>query len=70
MLFKECREFNPIDNGTSVSFYFEGCHNVLTDKIERNHDVLLGLTISVLTVMFFSLLLSFALILFPEALML
>ena len=56
-----CREANPSDDGTVMGYYFKGCYTAFTDKIEDNQDLVVGLTIAVVAVMFLNILFSFAL---------
>jgi len=58
---KACREANPSDDGTILGYYFKGCYTAFTDKIEDNQDLVVGLTIAVVAVMFLNILFSFAL---------
>jgi len=59
---EDCRKSNPNDaDGQSVGYYFKGCYTAVTDQIESNQDLVVGLTIAVVAVMFLNILFSFAL---------
>jgi len=56
-----CRADNPTDDGTNSGFYLKGCYTAFTDKIESNQDLVIGLAIGIVAVMFLNILFSFAL---------
>merc|ERR1711936_502918 len=56
---EECRQ--NIDGPDSTSYYFEGCYTAITDEVKENQNVLVGVAIGVVVVMFLNMLLSFAL---------
>jgi len=56
-----CRADNPTDDGSISGFYFKGCYTAFTDKIESNQDLVIGLAIGIVAVMFLNILFSFAL---------
>jgi len=56
-----CRADNPNDDGSQSGFYFKGCYTAFTDKIESNQDLVIGLAIGIVAVMFLNILFSFAL---------
>merc|ERR1711915_176634 len=59
---EDCRKANPNDDdGESVGFYFKGCYTAITDTIESNQNLVVGMAIAVVAVMFLNILFSFAL---------
>lgn len=56
---EECRQ--NIDGPDSTSYYFEGCYTAITNQVKENQNVLVGVAIGVVVVMFLNMLLSFAL---------
>jgi len=55
---KRCREL-PAGEG-SEEFYFAGCYTMFKDKIEDNQNVVVGVAIGVVVVMFLNMMFSFA----------
>jgi len=52
-----CRESN---DKTSAMYRFEGCYTKIVNKIEDNQDIVVGVAIGVVVVMFLNMLFSFA----------
>jgi len=55
----ECRM--SMDGPLSATYYFEGCYTKMKEQVEENQNVLVGVAIGVVVVMFLNMLFSFAL---------
>jgi len=56
---RACRE--STDGSDSKTYYFEGCYTAMKKQVEDNQNVLVGVAIGVVVVMFLNMLFSFAL---------
>jgi len=56
---KACRESTHSAPGDK--YYFEGCYTVMKDQVEENQNILVGVAIGVVVLMFLNMLFSFAL---------
>jgi len=56
---KACRESTQSAPGDK--YYFEGCYTVMKDQVEENQNILVGVAIGVVVLMFLNMLFSFAL---------
>jgi len=54
-----CRK--SLDGPQSATYYFEGCYTAMKRQVEENQNVLVGVAIGVVVVMFLNMLFSFAL---------
>jgi len=54
-----CRK--SVDGPLSATYYFEGCYTAMKKQVEENQNVLVGVAIGVVVVMFLNMLFSFAL---------
>jgi len=58
---EDCRRANPNDDGETLGYYFKGCYTAMKDQVEENQDLVVGLAISVVAVMFLNIIFSFSL---------
>jgi len=54
-----CRGVSP--NPESNTYYFKGCYTVISDQIRNNQDLVVGLAIGVVSIIFLNMLFSFSL---------
>jgi len=56
---KACRE--SLDSAPGAKYYFEGCYTAMKNQVEDNQNILVGVAIGVVVLMFLNMLFSFAL---------
>jgi len=57
---KDCRESNDAPNAPNGNYNFEGCYTKIENEITKNQDIVVGVAIAVVVIMFLNMLFAFA----------
>jgi len=56
-----CRAANPSGENAGKTYYFKGCYTAFKDEVAENQELVVGIAIAVVVVMFLNILFSFSL---------